>query len=185
MLTASVSLAFSATPLTEGNPQSTVRVVIYEDLQCPDCAAFALMLEKKILPKYATTVAFEHHDFPLPKHAWARKAAIASRFFESIKPEMAIEYRRTTMAHQAGISPDNFNEKLIVFAKAHGLEAEKVMAAMKDPELAAAVDSEFKQAVARGVGKTPTVLVDGEPFVEAFTFQDISASLDRATAHRH
>ena len=38
-----------------------------------------------------------------------------------------------------------------------------------------------REAVARGVGKTPTVLVDGEPFIESFTFKDIAASLDRAT----
>ena len=31
------SLTFAATPLTEGNAQSPVRVIIYEDLQCSDC----------------------------------------------------------------------------------------------------------------------------------------------------
>ena len=181
MLTATVSVAFSASPLTEGNPRSPVRVLIYEDLQCPDCAVFEVMLQKQILPKYGAKAAFEHRDFPLPKHAWARKAAIASLYFESIKPELAVEYRRTTMAHQGDISPDNFSEQLVSFAKAHGLDADKVMAALKDPELAAAVDKEYKQAVARGIAKTPTVLVDGEPFIESFTFEEIAASLDKAT----
>ena len=45
----------------------------------------------------------------------------------------------------------------------------------------AGADKEFREAVARGVGKTPTVLVDGEPFIESFSFKDIAASLDRAT----
>ena len=181
LLASTSGLLLSAAPLTEGNAQSTVRVVIYEDLQCSDCAAFAVMLEKQILPKYAAKVAFEHRDFPLPKHNWARKATIASRYFESIRPELAIEYRRATMAHQAEITPDNFTEKLVKFARAHELDVEKMMAAMKDATIAAAVDKEFREAVARGVGKTPTVLVDGEPFIESFSFKDIAASLDRAT----
>jgi protein-disulfide isomerase len=181
LTTVATSLAFAASPLTEGNLQSPVRVIIYEDLQCSDCAAFALMMEKHILPKYAGKAAFEHRDFPLPKHAWARKATIASRYFESIKPELALEYRRVTMKTQADITPDNFNDKLAQFAKTHGVEPEKALAALKDHTLAAGVEKDFKEAVARGVGKTPTVLVDGEPFIESFTFQDIAASLDKAT----
>ena len=179
MMTA-VPLTYAASPLTEGNLQSPVRVIIFEDLQCSDCAAFDIMLEKQILPVYGTRVAFEHRDFPLPKHNWARKAAIASRFFESIRPELALQYRRATLAHQTEISPDNFGENLAVFAKAQGLEIAKVRAAMQDPSLAAAVENAFRDAVARGVGKTPTVLVDGEPFIESFTYQDIAAGLDRA-----
>ncbi|HPQ16423.1 MAG TPA: thioredoxin domain-containing protein, partial [Bryobacteraceae bacterium] len=83
VLMAALALA-AQKPLVEGNPSSRVRVVIYEDLQCPDCANFRRMLDEKLLPKYAATVAFEHRDFPLPKHSWARKAAIASRFFQEI-----------------------------------------------------------------------------------------------------
>ena len=183
MFTAASRL-FAASPLTEGNPASPVRVVIYEDLQCSDCAAFAVMLEKQIMPKYGAKVAFEHRDFPLPKHNWARKATTASRYFESINPELALEYRRATMANQAQITPDNFTEKLVQFAMAHELDVEKMMAGIKDPAISMAVDKEFREAVARGIGKTPTVLVDGEPFVESFTFKAIAASLDRATRGR-
>ena len=56
--------------------ESKVRVLIYEDLQCPDCAEFRRMMDEKILPRYGERVAFIHRDFPLAKHAWARKAAI-------------------------------------------------------------------------------------------------------------
>ena len=63
--------------LVEGLAESKVRVLIYEDLQCPDCAAFRRMMDEKILPRYQDRVAFVHRDFPLAKHAWARKAAVA------------------------------------------------------------------------------------------------------------
>lgn len=174
---------FGAGHLAEGNSRSLVRVVIFEDLQCPDCADFRVMLDKQLLPKYGARVAFEHRDFPLPKHTWARKAAIASRYFESVKPALAVEYRRTTMAHLTEITPDNFNDRLVTFAKAHSLDAENALASLSDKSLAALVEQDYQDAVARGIGKTPTVLVDGEPFIENFSVQDISASVDRALKH--
>ena len=72
-------MASAADRLIEGDPKSSVRVIIYEDLQCPDCADFRRMLDTQLLPRFAAKVAFEHRDFPLAKHAWARKAAIAAR----------------------------------------------------------------------------------------------------------
>ncbi len=84
----------SQQPLIEGQAQSTVRVIIYEDLHCPDCADFRRVLDEKILPRYADKAAFIHRDFPRAKHAWARKAAIAARYFGEIKPELGLAYRR-------------------------------------------------------------------------------------------
>jgi protein-disulfide isomerase len=79
--------------MIEGNPNSNVRVLIYEDLQCPDCATFRKMLDEKLLPKYKGKVAFEHRDFPLAKHSWARQGAIAARFFFEQNPETGFEFR--------------------------------------------------------------------------------------------
>src|SRR5579875_2251909 len=95
----SATLAFAGDPqLVEGNPATKVRVVIYEDLQCPDCAVFRTMLDEKLLPRYGDRVAFEHHDFPLDKHKWARPAAIISRYFTSIRPQLGIQYRQYMMS---------------------------------------------------------------------------------------
>ncbi|BDC48650.1 hypothetical protein F183_A09660 [Bryobacterales bacterium F-183] len=168
--------------LMEGNASSPVKVVIFEDLQCGDCADFRVMLDKQILPKYAGKVSFEHRDFPLPKHNWARKAAIAARHFQvTAGAEVAVKYRRETMASLKEITPENFNEKLTAFAKKNGADPAKAIAALSDASLEAAVDKDYKDGVARGVGRTPTVLVDGEPFIERFTFEEIAAALDRAT----
>jgi len=167
--------------LMEGNASSPVKVVIFEDLQCSDCADFRVMLDKQILPKYAGKVAFEHRDFPLPKHNWARKAAIASRYFQTaVSPEVAVKFRQYAMASMSEITPENFNEKLAAFAKKHGADPAKTMAALNDAALEAAVDRDYKDGVARGVGRTPTVLVDGEPFIERFTYEEIAAALDKA-----
>lgn len=168
--------------LVEGNAASPVKVLIFEDLQCSDCADFRVMLDQKILPKFAKKAAFEHRDFPLPKHNWARKAAIASRYFQTaVSVELAVKYRREVMAAQASITADNFNESLSTFAKKNGVDPAKALAALNDATLGAAVDKDYKDGVARGVGRTPTVLVDGEPFIENFTFEEIAAALEKST----
>ena len=57
--------------LVEGNAESPVRLVVYEDLQCGDCRALRELLDQVVLPRYGAQVAVEHRDFPLPKHPWA------------------------------------------------------------------------------------------------------------------
>jgi protein-disulfide isomerase len=172
-------------PLIEGLASSPVRVIIYEDLQCPDCAAFRRMMDEKILPRYGGKVAFVHHDFPLAKHAWSRRAAIAARFFAARSPELGLEYRRYTMAGIDVTHADNFNQRLAGFAKAHGVNPEEAIAALSNPQYAKWVEEDYQEGVARGVVHTPTVFVDGKPYIESFTFEAIAKGIDEAlAAHR-
>jgi protein-disulfide isomerase len=168
--------------LVEGNASSAVRVVIYEDLQCPDCAAFRRMLDEKLLPKYGALVAFEHRDFPLAKHPCARRAAVAARFFEESGTLVAIEYRRHTLATIRGTTLANFDEHLAEFAREHGVDPATAIAALRDKRYADAVEADFQEGVARGVAHTPTAFVNGVPFVETFTFEEISKAIDEALA---
>jgi protein-disulfide isomerase len=182
---ASVTALTAQKPLVEGKSDSSVRVVVFEDLQCPDCAAFRRMIDEKLLPKYGTTVAFEHRDFPLAKHAWSRKAAIAARFFqEEAGAETGLAYRRHTMATMRETTVDNFNERLAAFAKQHNVDPQKAVQALDDPKYAAMVEEDFQDGVARGVAKTPTAFVNGTPFIERFTFEEISKEIDRALAEK-
>jgi len=181
-LLASVAGLPAQQPLVEGFAESKVRVLIYEDLQCPDCAAFRRMMDDKILPRYGTRVAFVHRDFPLAKHAWARRAAIAARYFGDHKPELGLAYRRQIMATIRETTPDNFTIRLSQFARDNGLDPAPVLAALDDAHLAALVERDFQDGVARGVIHTPTVFVNGTPFIERFSFEDVSQALDDALA---
>jgi protein-disulfide isomerase len=168
--------------LTEGAAQSIVQVLIYEDLQCPDCADFRTMLDQQLLPRYAATVRFEHRDFPLAKHAWARKAAIAARFFEEAKPGLGVTYRKYALANIRAINVDNFNERLSEFAEGHGVDPIKAVAALGNETLAALVEKDYQEGIARGIAKTPTVLVNGTPFIETFAFEDVAKAIDAERA---
>lgn len=180
LLFLSTFVAFSQSHLVEGKPDSPVRVVVYEDLQCPDCADFRVMLDTKLLPKYGAKVAFEHRDFPLPKHKWARPAAIASRFFFEHSLALAVLWRQETMRDQAKITPESFEAHLTAFAKRNGVEPASALAALNDAALAGFVQKDYEEGVARGIAHTPTALVNGAPFIETFTFEDIAAGIETA-----
>jgi protein-disulfide isomerase len=183
VLTSAAALSGQQT-LVEGLAESKVRVIIYEDLQCPDCAAFRRMLDDKILPRYGDKIAFVHRDFPLAKHAWARKAAIASRYFGELKPELGLDYRRHIMSTIKETTAENFNDKLAEFARKNAVNPAAALAALNDSRLAGLVERDFQDGVARGVAKTPTVFVSGKPFIESFSFEDLSHAMDDALADR-
>jgi protein-disulfide isomerase len=177
------TMAASAQQLpVEGKASSPVQVVIYEDLQCSDCAALRRMMDEKLLPKYGGAVAFVHRDFPLAKHAWARRAALASRYFATVKPELALAWRRHILFTRRQTTDANFNEILGEFATANGANASDAVAALDNAAFAAAVEKDFQEGVARGVSRTPTAFVNGVPFIESFTLEEISKGIDQALA---
>lgn len=176
------SFGLLAQGLIEGRAGSKVRAVIYEDLQCSDCAAFRVMLDRQILPKYGDRVEFVHRDFPLAKHSCARPAAIAARYFSEKDPKLGMEYRRHALATLAETNEGNFQQRLSDFARQHGLKPDEAVAALTSPKYAELVEKDFQDGVSRGVAHTPTVFVNGAPFVETFTFEEISKGIDAALA---
>ncbi|HWR54214.1 MAG TPA: thioredoxin domain-containing protein [Bryobacteraceae bacterium] len=167
----------------EGNPAGKVRVVAYEDLACSDCADFRKMLDEKLLPKYGGAVGFEHRDFPLAKHVWARKAAIAARFIEDTAGgEKGMRFRRDILASIKQVNTTGPDPWIAEWGTKNGVDPAKLVSAQEDKKYAGLVEKDFQDGVARGVSKTPTVFVEGVPFVETFTFEQVSKAIDEALA---
>jgi protein-disulfide isomerase len=138
------------------------------------------MLDSHLLSHYEKQVAFIHRDFPLEKHVWARKAAIVARYFSGENPKVGIEFRQFMMGGIPNATPENFNDRVTKFSKAHHHDPSKALAALDDEKLAALVEKDVQDGVARGVSKTPTVFVNGKPFVETFSVEEISRAIDQA-----
>ena len=177
---AAASMVAGQERVVEGNPESLVRVIAYEDLQCSDCAIYRRMMDEQLLPKYAGTVAFEHRDFPLEKHKWAKTAAVAARHFDKIQPALGVAFRQWAMANQESITPETFDSKLEEWTRSRKQDIAQLKTALADPALIKAVQEDYEDGVARGVARTPTVFVNGEPFIETFTFEQISKGIDAA-----
>jgi protein-disulfide isomerase len=170
----------AATDMVEGNSASSVKVQIYEDLQCSDCARFRALLDTRILPKYGAKALFIHRDFPLPKHDWARPAAIAARWVYERDPKLGITFRRELLAEQTNVTAANLKPWLVEFAGRNKLDPKGIVDSLNDARLAALVDQDMLLGQARGVSKIPTIYIGGVAIVESIIYEDVARALDDA-----
>lgn len=162
------ALSFAQAPPTALKPPKGARValVVFEDLQCPDCRRAAPLVEQA---SKTYKIPVVRHDFPLPFHTWSMDAAVNARYFDSHSKETGIEYRDYIFQHQPEITPQNlraFSEK---FAADHKLDLPFVV----DPQgkFAAAIKADKDLGKEVGIEHTPTIYVvsnktQGKPFVE-------------------
>jgi protein-disulfide isomerase len=181
LLAAAGSLtALGRSDVTEGNPGSRVKVVIYGDFQCSDCARLRALLDEKILPKYGQRVAFVHHDFPLARHDWARPAAIAGRWVWEQNPDAGIAYRREIMAEQDNLTAQRLKPWLQEFARRYRLDDKGILASLNDSRLGALVDQDMASGSARSVSRIPAVFLGNQAFIEIIIEDDLVRAIDDA-----
>jgi protein-disulfide isomerase len=137
-------------------PGTTVAIVIFEDLQCPDCAkAHPLLIEAAAAKKVPLVI----HDFPITRHQWAFPAAVLARYFTAESPALGVEFRRFVFANQKDINVGNLREFGERFAADHQL----VLPADVDPDgqLQALVQADFDLGLAIGLEYVPLIFVLG------------------------
>ena len=135
-------------------PGARVAVVVFEDLQCPECAhAYALVWETA----NAHRVPVVRHDFPLPRHNWSFEAAVWARYFELTSAALANEFRKFIYANQAQVNRDNLQQWVKRFADQNS----SPLPLVPDPEgkLAERVKADFVLGQRLGVERTPTIWV--------------------------
>lgn len=138
------------------------------------------MLDDHLLPTYREHIAVEHRDFPLPKHSWARLAAVAARFFEQRDSVAGLEFRRYLLTHFRSISMMDFGDRLREFAAARGVDGMEAIAALGDAALQAAVEQDYQEGLARGVAKTPTVYIGEKILIEKFPLAELAETIELA-----
>ncbi len=178
--TLAASLLAAAADTTALRPPKGARVaiIVFEDLQCPDCArAWPLLQEAARTYK----IPIVHYDFPLPMHNWSFQAAIYARYFDSVSPRVGDEFRSQVFAHQIEITPDNLRSFTEIFAKDHNLKLPFAV----DPkgELEKKIKQDFNLGQRTGIQHTPTIYIvnnaqRGTPFVEVVDRTQLYAMID-------
>ena len=155
-----------------------VAIVVFEDLQCPDCRRAAPLVEEAGRT-YKIPVVF--HDFPLPFHSWSYEAAILARYFDSHSKAMGNEFRDYIFANQLEVTPQNLRGYAEKFATEHKVDLPFVVD--PDGKLAALVNADKELGKEINLQHTPTLYVvsnrrSGKPFVEVVDRSQLYALID-------
>jgi len=155
-----------------------VAIVVFEDLQCPDCRRAAPLVEEAARTYKIPVV---RHDFPLPFHNWSYQAAIFARYIDTHSKALGNEFRDYIFANQLEVTPQNLRGFAEKFATEHKIELPFVVD--PDGKLAALINADKELGKAINLQHTPTLYVvsnkrSGKPFVEVVDRSQLYALID-------
>src|SRR5882672_11675821 len=96
-----------------------VAIVVFEDLQCPQCRRTAPIVEQA---SKTYKIPVVRHDFPLPMHNWSYDAAVMARYFDTHSKALGNEFRDYIFAGQLEINPQNLRAHAEKFATDHNVD---------------------------------------------------------------
>jgi protein-disulfide isomerase len=159
-----------------------VAIVVFEDLECPDCRRATPLLEEAAKTYKIPLVI---HDFPLPFHKWSFDAAVIARYFDTHSKQLGRDYRDYIFEHQPEITAENLREFSEKFATDHKVDLPFVV----DPQgkFAGEVTADRDLGKSVHIDHTPTIYVvsnktQGKPFVEVVDRSQLFQLIDAMKA---
>jgi protein-disulfide isomerase len=153
-------------------------IVVFEDLQCPQCGRVAPLLAQA---SRTYKIPLVQHDFPLPMHNWSFDAAVLARYFDTHSKETGNAFRDTVFEHQIEINPQNLRG----FAEKFAADRKIGLPFVVDPagKLAALVKADKEVGVSLHLEHTPTIWVvsnkrTGKPYVEVTDTKELYVLID-------
>lgn len=152
-------------------PGARVAIVVFEDLECPDCA--------RAYPVVWDTANAHHvpvvlHDFPLQMHPWSFDAAVFARYFDTKSEKLGNDFRGYIFKNQTEINKGNLRQ----YVEKFGNDNKAPLPFAPDPEgkLKDKVIADRDLGTQIGLQHTPTIFVvgDGGPATPAVEVNDRS-----------
>jgi len=137
-------------------PGARVAIVVFEDLECPDCArAYPQVWDAS--RKYNVPVML--HDFPLNQHPWSFDAAVFARYFDTKSQKLGDDFRGYIFQNQQQINKQNLRQYVDKF----GSDNKAPLPFVVDPEgkLKEKVITDRNLGNQIGLAHTPTIFIIG------------------------
>ena len=181
-LVASLASAQNVDPALRPPKGAQVALVVFEDLQCPDCRRAAPLVEEAARTYKIPVV---RHDFPLPMHNWSYDAALIARYFDTQSKQLGNDFRDYIFQHQPEITPPTLRS----FAEKFAADHKVVLPFAVDPQgkLADGINQDKNLGQRVGINHTPTIYVvsnktQGKPFVEVVDRSQLFQLIDAMKA---
>jgi hypothetical protein len=133
---------------------SKVAIIVFEDLECPQCAKAAPLLHEAA-KKYS--IPLVQHDFPLPQHPWSFDAAVNACYFDTLSAKLGDEYRLYIFQNQNYITKQNLRGVTEKWAEDHKV----VLPFVVDPSGSLTAKVQADRDVGRRIplDHTPTIYI--------------------------
>ena len=163
-----------------GTPGAPVVLVEFSDFECPYCKQEAKMLRENLLAAYPTQVRLYFKTFPLESlHPWAKQAAIASRCVYRQQPAAFWTYHDWVFDHQTEISPENFKDKVMGWAKDQkDLDSLQLGQCIDTKGTESEVARDQAEAKALSVDATPTLFINGRRIAQTIDWPNLRSIID-------
>ena len=158
--------------VSRGDVNAPVTIVEFTDFECPSCAAMHPVLED-VLKSYGTRVRFVVRNFPLSRHAHARKAAEAGQAANA--QGKFFEYTALLFKQQSALDVPSLKK----YATELGLDRARFDSALDGGTYAAVVKRDVDDGEIYGINSTPTIFVNGVMLTE-LSAEGLRAAIDRA-----
>lgn len=147
----------------KGNPEASVKLVEYSDLQCPACAAFQPFV-KDLAEQYGDSLSFEYRHFPLPMHPYAIQAAVAAE--AAGQQDKFFEFHDKLFENQDAWSKSSTPQAFFMqYAEELGLDMDKFKRHMRSTVLKDQVQAQFTEGQNKGISGTPSFFLNDEKMV--------------------
>lgn len=156
--------AQTTTTRAVGPVTAAVRIDLFSDFECPGCKALHEQTIKRIKEEFALKgrIRLVHHDFPLPQHKHARRAAILAAAADRLGKFDAVA---DALFRQQETWSKNGSVDAVVDSVLTPEEAKKIREIAKEPSILENIERDIKLGQRMNVNSTPTMIVthDGKP----------------------
>jgi len=172
-----------------GDPNSSVRVEVWEDFQCPACANYTESIEPFIIQNYVETgkivYIFHHYAFIDSNSTTKESQQAANASMCAAEQGRFWDYHDTLYKNWNGENQGAFNDKrLVAFAETLNLDMIAFKACFNENRYKDQIEADFQAGVDNGVTGTPSVFVNGIQVSPGYvpSYEEAAQAIDAALA---